>query len=97
MLLDVTESCIEIWGPECVGVRISPLSTFNDAHDDLIAFGRVFLANPDLPDRFRRTTSLNKPDPTTFYGGGEHGYTDYPTIEQEQGLKPRSTIDTSWR
>ena len=174
MLFDVVETCIAIWGPERVGVRISPLSTFNDVHDDnpeetfgyvaehlaeyklaylhvinsaaaelqngqsiperverllamirekfhgvlmlaggftrdtaeqwieagkadLIAFGRAFLANPDLPERFRRRASLNEPDTKTFYGGGERGYTDYPSLEQERGVKPRSTVDTSWR
>jgi N-ethylmaleimide reductase len=174
LLLDVVETCVAIWGPERVGVRISPLSTFNDIHDDnpeetfgyvadqlsgyklaylhvinpastqlqkgepipdramkmlsmirerfrgplmlaggftretaeewleagradLIAFGRLFLANPDLPERFRRPVSLNEPDPTTFYGGGEHGYTDYPDLEQERGTKPRPIVDTSWR
>jgi N-ethylmaleimide reductase len=37
-------------------------------------------ANPDLPDRFRRDASLNKLDPTTFYGAGPKGYTDYPSL-----------------
>ncbi|MDB4960632.1 MAG: N-ethylmaleimide reductase [Myxococcales bacterium] len=174
LLLEVVEACIAIWGPERVGVRISPLSTFNDIQDDnpeatfsyvaeqlaeyklaylhvinpaatelqtgqpipqrvekllalirskfrgvlmmaggftrdtaaqwieagradLIAFGRAFLANPDLPERFRRKAGFNQPDPKTFYGGGEHGYTDYPSLEQELGTKPRPTVDTSWR
>lgn len=48
---------------------------------DAIAFGRLFIANPDLPERFRRGASLNEPDPSTFYGGGEKGYTDYPFME----------------
>jgi N-ethylmaleimide reductase len=47
---------------------------------DLIAFGRLFLANPDLVERFRRNADLNEPDKTTFYGGGPKGYTDYPTL-----------------
>lgn len=49
---------------------------------DAIAFGRLFIANPDLPERFRRGASLNEPDPSTFYGGGEKGYTDYPPLDQ---------------
>ncbi|WP_370890556.1 alkene reductase [Janibacter sp. GXQ6167] len=47
---------------------------------DLVAVGRPFLANPDLPARWARDAELNDPDPSTFYGGGAHGYTDYPTI-----------------
>ncbi|MDE2254712.1 MAG: alkene reductase [Betaproteobacteria bacterium] len=47
---------------------------------DAVAFGRPFIANPDLVERLRRGAALNKPDATTFYGGGEHGYTDYPTL-----------------
>ena len=47
---------------------------------DLVSFGKLFLANPDLPDRFRLNTSLNEPDPKTFYGSGEQGYTDYPFL-----------------
>ena len=47
---------------------------------DLIAFGVPFLANPDLPERFRTDAALNAPDQATFYGGDEHGYTDYPTL-----------------
>ena len=49
---------------------------------DALAFGKLFLANPDLPERFRRGAPLNAPDPSTFYGGGERGYTDYPTLEE---------------
>jgi len=50
---------------------------------DMIAFGVPFLANPDLPERFRTGAALNTPDQATFYGGDEHGYTDYPTLESE--------------
>ncbi len=45
---------------------------------DCIAFGRWFISNPDLPDRIKNGASLNKYDRSTFYGGGEKGYTDYP-------------------
>ncbi|UOD29180.1 alkene reductase [Massilia violaceinigra] len=45
---------------------------------DLIAFGRPFLANPDLLARLRDDLALNQPDPSTFYTPGEKGYTDYP-------------------
>jgi N-ethylmaleimide reductase len=46
----------------------------------LVAYGTPFLANPDLPDRFRRHADLNKPDQATFYGGEEKGYIDYPPL-----------------
>jgi len=48
---------------------------------DLIAFGRAFLANPDLPQRLRLNTSLNEVDYNTFYTLGVKGYTDYPTLQ----------------
>jgi N-ethylmaleimide reductase len=48
---------------------------------DLVAFGQLFLANPDLPERFRRGAKLNTPHPETFYTGGAKGYIDYPTLE----------------
>ena len=47
---------------------------------DLIAFGKPFLANPDLVRRLREDAPLNVPDKATFYGGGANGYTDYPTL-----------------
>lgn len=48
---------------------------------DLVAFGRHFLANPDLPERLRRDLPLNPYDRSTFYYGGEKGYADYPAYE----------------
>jgi N-ethylmaleimide reductase len=39
-----------------------------------------FLANPDLPERFRQNAPLNEPDVATFYVGGARGYTDYPAL-----------------
>jgi N-ethylmaleimide reductase len=47
---------------------------------DLVAFGRPFIANPDLSRRLREGAPLNVPDRTTFYGGDAKGYTDYPTL-----------------
>lgn len=44
---------------------------------DAVAFGQLFIANPDLPERFRTHAPLNAPDPATFYGSGPKGYTDY--------------------
>lgn len=49
---------------------------------DMVAFGVPFIANPDLPERYRRAAPLNKPDPSTFYGVGPKGYTDYPTLDE---------------
>jgi N-ethylmaleimide reductase len=48
---------------------------------DLVAFGVPYIANPDLAERFARSAPLNAPDPATFYGGGERGYTDYPGLD----------------
>ena len=48
---------------------------------DLVSFGKLFIANPDLPERFQANASLNEPDPSTFYGGDEKGYIDYPALE----------------
>lgn len=47
---------------------------------DLIAFGKPFIANPDLVERLKRGAPLNAPDKATFYGGGAKGYTDYPAL-----------------
>ena len=47
---------------------------------DIVAFGRPFIANPDLVERLRLGAPLNTPDHTTFYGGGAKGYTDYPAL-----------------
>lgn len=149
-LLEVAEALIGVWGPERVGVRVSPLNPRNDIFDsapaetfgyavnqlnalrlafldivedeanglrldaryfhaswkqvlianreytleranallaegkaDAVAFGTAFLANPDLPERFRRNAPLNVPNRATFYGGGAEGYTDYPALDRE--------------
>lgn len=174
LLFEVLEAVSEVWGPDRVGVRLSPLGTFNDIDDedpettfahiaaslsscrlaylhlvnpamaaldkgiepdsrsvamvermrekytgtliiaggfdhdtaqqwlkqgraDLIAFGRKFIANPDLPERLRLRASLNKDDPATFYGGEAKGYTDYPSLAQDRGELPIPCVDESWR
>ena len=51
-----------------------------DGLADLISFGVLFLANPDLPERFSRDTPLNQEDMATFYTGEEKGYKDYPSL-----------------
>jgi N-ethylmaleimide reductase len=48
---------------------------------DLVSFARLFLANPDLPRRFASSAPLNEPDPATFYGGTDVGYTSYPALD----------------
>jgi N-ethylmaleimide reductase len=169
-LMQAVEAAIEVWGPDRVGVRLSPLGTFNDVGDDtpeqtyghvveelnacdlaylhvinpasaspeadpravfmmelvrhkyrgklvvaggfdvetaeawlqqgkadLIAFGRKFIANPDLPERFSKHLELNADDPSTYYGGGAKGYTDYPSLAQERGQSPRACVDRTWR
>ncbi len=149
LLLEVLEAVTDIWGAGRVGVRISPLNSFNSMSDsnpvalvtwlaarlndfplaylhvmradqlgekhadvlgsarsnyhgvlvanmgfsadeaahqiaekkiDAVAFGVPFLANPDLPERFRRGAALNAPDVSTFYTPGAKGYTDYPVL-----------------
>lgn len=47
---------------------------------DAVVFGSLFLANPDLPERFKQNAPLNTPDKDTFYSPGAEGYTDYPTL-----------------
>jgi len=152
-LLEVVDSVTSVWGSDRVGVRVSPVNSFNDISDsapqatfnhvakalsgralaylhvveaiigetlsfdqsfdftqvkkafrgtyianggytreraekalsedraDLVAFGALYLANPDLPERLRRDGPLNQPNPDTFYGGGAEGYTDYPFLK----------------
>lgn len=174
LLMEVVEAVSLLWGEDRVGVRLSPLGTFNDMGDDdpentfgyiaerlndfhlaylhlvnpalvsieknsppepratrmldlmreryagtlivaggfdhasaeqwlqenradLIAFGRKFIANPDLPERFRRHAPLNSDDPSTYYGGGAKGYTDYPTLAQQSGEELVPVVDDRWR
>ncbi|MEE8515862.1 MAG: alkene reductase [Alphaproteobacteria bacterium] len=152
LLLEVTEAVAGVWGADRVGVRLSPVNSFNsltDSHPDgtfghvarrlsplglaylhvveqdeeaihqgfdrqrlrrsfagpyianggyqfetanavlaakdadLVSFGALFIANPDLVERFQLNAPLNTPDPETFYGGFEAGYTDYPTLTNQ--------------
>lgn len=150
--LEATRALIDVWGPQRVGVKLSPSGVFNGMSDadppatfgyvirelnklgvafvhvteamesdlkhgatnypvsmfrplfdrvlitnagfsyekaqrylangaaDAVAFGVLFIANPDLPRRFRLGAPLNQPDPQTFYSPGEHGYTDYAAL-----------------
>jgi len=154
-LSEVVKAVLNVWDSDRVGVRISPLGTFNDMDDsnpeetfacvvdvlnghrpgylhvvedpidgaspvdhkadffrrlrcawkgiyvanggydaargeravsdgtaDAVAYGRLFLANPDLPTRLSRRGPLNVPDTRSFYGGGESGYIDYPAWDK---------------
>lgn len=152
-LREVVAAVCEVWGADRVGVRISPVSPFNDMRDsnpqalfnhvaeslnpfglaylhvaeagsdseqtsdfdfpelrrrfkgnyvanggyekvrgnaaitanraDCVSFGVPFLANPDLVERYARDAPLNVADPSTFYGGAELGYTDYPMLSDD--------------
>lgn len=153
LMLAVIDACVDAWDADHVGIRISPLGTFNnveagynedeniwlieqinqraimylhlsepdwaggtpysdafrqrvrDAFDqtiiaaggytaekaerniksgyiDAVAFGRDYIANPDLAERIREGAVLNEQHPESFYGGGTEGYTDYPFLNQ---------------
>lgn len=153
-LHEVVAAVAEVWGPDRVGVRLSPTGVFSDMADsnredtfstayealngmglaylhvverfagsgtdenqqlldrlrehwtgpyiangdltaekareivhngraDAVAFGRLYIANPDLAARIRKGAPLNQPDQSTFYGGDHRGYTDYPSLEQQ--------------
>ena len=153
LTLEVIDACVDAWDADHVGIRISPLGTFNnveagynedeniwlieqinkrglmylhisepdwaggtpysdafrqrvrDAFDnmiiaaggytaekaeknikegyiDAVAFGRDYIANPDLVERIREGAALNEQHPESFYGGGTEGYTDYPFLNQ---------------
>jgi N-ethylmaleimide reductase len=56
------------------------LALIEDGTADLVSFGALFLANPDLPARLAAGGPFNTPDPASFYGGDEKGYTDYPAL-----------------
>lgn len=82
--------------------RESGAAAIRSGHADLICYGRLFLANPDLPRRFQINAPLNKYDRNTFYTHGVEGYIDYPTLEeveqeqqlggQQQGQQPVVTV-----
>jgi N-ethylmaleimide reductase len=60
---------------------------------DLVAFGRPFIANPDLVERLRIDAPLNPlMAQETLYGGGPHGYIDYPTLEQSRAEKAKVSV-----
>ena len=60
--------------------RQMAIDAIASGHADAVAFGRLFIANPDLVERLKLNASLNAPDPKTFYTPGPIGYTDYPAL-----------------
>ncbi len=60
--------------------RQMALDAIDTGHADAVAFGRLYIANPDLVERLQRNAALNAPNPNTFYTPGPVGYTDYPTL-----------------
>lgn len=64
--------------------RAMAIDAVASGHADFVAFGRAYIANPDLVARLEQNAKLNPLlAQSTFYGGGAHGYTDYPTLEQQ--------------
>lgn len=70
-------------------VQATAEQVLHDGEADAVAFGKLFIANPDLVQRFKSGAPLNQPDQTTFYQGGRSGYVDYPFLfAPEQGAGP---------
>ena len=62
--------------------RQMAIDAVENGNVDLVAFGRPYIANPDLAERLEKDAPLNEGDSDTYYGGGEEGYTDYPFLEE---------------
>jgi len=62
--------------------RESGIRVLDNDDADLVAYATLYLANPDLPERFAADAELNEPDRETFYGGDEEGYIDYPFMDE---------------
>lgn len=85
---DFTPTLRSLWSgvfmlnPATPGGRTGPehLSLVEDGATDLISFGQLFIANPDLPERLEAGAVLESPDMTKAYGGDHRGYTDYSTL-----------------
>jgi 2,4-dienoyl-CoA reductase-like NADH-dependent reductase (Old Yellow Enzyme family) len=59
---------------------------------DGVGFGKLWIANPDLVERFRTGAELNQPNPETFYTHGPEGYIDYPTLAGADQARQLSTV-----
>lgn len=83
--LHIVEQLIQQWQGFYIANGDYNLLTAHDAvksqRADAVAFGRQYIANPDLMERLKAGAALNTPDQNTFYGGGAEGYTDYPFME----------------
>ncbi|WP_082492965.1 alkene reductase [Acidovorax sp. Leaf160] len=64
--------------------RALAMEAVESGRADIVAFGKAYISNPDLVERLRKDAPLNEWDQSTFYGGGEKGYTDYPTLQQSK-------------
>jgi 2,4-dienoyl-CoA reductase-like NADH-dependent reductase (Old Yellow Enzyme family) len=77
-----------IFGGPCVANELFTKETgeriLADGEADAVAYGRLFISNPDLPRRLALNAPLNEPVPETFYAEGSKGYTDYPVLDLEQ-------------
>jgi N-ethylmaleimide reductase len=77
----------KLWPGTLIGNKGYDLGRANaalrDGTVDLVSFAALFLANPDLPERFCRGAALNTPDRPTFYAGGAKGYIDYPPLARQ--------------
>lgn len=75
-------------GPLIVNAGITPIRAaqiVGSGEADAVAFGRLFLANPDLPARIRMDGPYNSPQHFGIYGGSNSGYLDYPELESRHG------------
>jgi N-ethylmaleimide reductase len=62
--------------------RATAIDAVESGRADLVAFGKPFIANPDLVKRLEKNLPLNAGDQATFYGGGAKGYIDYPLADK---------------
>lgn len=84
VMAPVTRSRADETGGALIGSGLDQTATESvlaSGRADAAGFGGAFLANSDLPKRFRRCATLNLPDKATFYTPGTQGYTDFPTLD----------------
>lgn len=88
----LAKNVLDYYGPFYDGVlmtngnydRAAAIEVVESGKADMVSFARLFLANPDLPERFEKDASLNEPESDTFYGGEAEGYIDYPFLEEAE-------------